>query len=84
MEASSSGLSTTALNSIEAELEVALKTFSGERVWSDSVAKSVGANQVAVVWRADATRLDVDSRHVLTVRAHNNLRSTEPALLRAD
>lgn len=61
------------LNSIEAELEVALKTFSGERVWSDSVAKSVGANQVAVVWRADATRLDVDSRHVLTVRAHNNL-----------
>ncbi len=61
------------LNSLDAELEVALKTFSGETIWSDSVVERVGANQVGIVWRGDAAKLVVDARHVLTLRAHNNL-----------
>jgi beta-mannosidase len=61
------------LNSIDAELEIALKAFAGGTVWSDSIATSVGANQAAMVWRVESNRLANDGRHVLTVRAPDNI-----------
>ncbi len=61
------------LNSIDIEVEIALKTFTGGTVWSDSIAASIGANRVEMVWRAEGKRLAGDSRHVLTVRARDNI-----------
>jgi beta-mannosidase len=61
------------MNSIDTELEIALKAFAGGTVWSDSIAASVGANQVGMVWRAEGKRLAGDRRHVLTVRARDNI-----------
>ncbi len=61
------------LNSIDTELEVALKSFTGATIWSDSIAATVGANRVGMVWRADGTRLAADTRHALTVRALENI-----------
>ena len=61
------------LNSIDIELEIALKAFAGGTVWSDSIAASVGANRVEMVWRAEGNRLAGDRRHVLTVRSRNDI-----------
>jgi beta-mannosidase len=61
------------LNSIDTELEVAVKSFAGGTIWSDSIVATVGANQVGMVWRAEEKRLAADPRHVLTVRARNNI-----------
>jgi beta-mannosidase len=61
------------LNSIDTELEIALKAFAGGTVWSDSIAASIGANQVEMVWRAERKRLAGDRRNVITVRAHDNI-----------
>jgi beta-mannosidase len=61
------------LNSIETELEIALNAFAGGTVWSDSIAASIGANRVEMVWRAEGKRLAGDRRHVLTVRARYNI-----------
>ena len=61
------------MNSIETELEVALKSFAGGTIWSDTIAASVGANRVETVWRAEGKRLAADHRHVLTVRSRNNI-----------
>ena len=61
------------LNSIDSEVEIALRSFAGGSVWSDSIGASIGANQVAMVWRAEAKRLANDRHHVLTVRTRNNI-----------
>jgi beta-mannosidase len=61
------------LNSIDTEVEVALKAFGGGTVWSESIAGSVGANGVEIVWRANGKRLASDGRHVLAVRARDNV-----------
>ncbi|MGA9305988.1 MAG: glycoside hydrolase family 2 protein [Candidatus Sulfotelmatobacter sp.] len=61
------------LNSIDAELEIAMRTFGGETVWSDSITASIDANRVEMVWRAERKRLAADRRHILTVRPHDNI-----------
>jgi beta-mannosidase len=57
------------LDSIDTELEVALKSFADGTIWSDTIAASVSANRVGIVWQAEGKRLAADPRHVLTVRA---------------
>ncbi len=61
------------LNPIDCELEIALNGFAGGTVWSDSITASVGVNRVEMVWRAEGKRLASDRRHVLTVRARDNI-----------
>jgi beta-mannosidase len=61
------------LNSIDTDVEIALKAFGGGTVWSESTTASVGPNRVEIMWRAEGKRLSSDSRHVLTVRARDNI-----------
>jgi beta-mannosidase len=61
------------LNSIDTELEIALKAFAAATVWSDTLAVSIAANRAAIGWRAEGNRLANDRRHLPTVRVGDHI-----------